>query len=121
MPLKIPAGFAVTYNNFYDVLPEMPEDPDDDIIKNWSFFTEDLLQIVMMDLKKGSYSIPDEHLLIDLGWYPDSDPKGEYYLQLVKVKRDRSWEEIKDLSSADRYLIKRTIEEWMKSLHNNSI
>src|SRR5207253_8434131 len=38
-------------------------------------FNEDLLQVVNAN----------NTLLLDVGWYPDSDPSGEYRLQVIRV------------------------------------
>lgn len=111
MQLKIPAGYAVTYNKFYDVAPLLSEG-NDTFIENWGFFTEDLLQIVKLRLHKGKWYIPEREdtILFDLGWYPDSDINGHYHLQLV----DGDWNDIKSISSKDRFWIKETLEEWME-------
>ncbi len=111
MPLKIPAGYAITYNKFYDVEPILSEDSDY-FIKNGYFFTEDLLQITKLKIKKGNWHIPEREdtILFDLGWYPDSDINGHYCLQLV----DGNWNEIKSISSKDRFFIKETLEQWME-------
>ncbi|WP_272039132.1 hypothetical protein [Paenibacillus sp. JJ-100] len=111
IPLKIPAGYAITYNKFYDVEPIRNKD-EDDFIENWGYFTEDLLQIVKMKIQKGNWYVPEreDKLLFDLGWYPDSDINGQYVLQLV----DENWYEIKSISSRDRLIIKETLEAWME-------
>lgn len=111
MQLKIPAGYAVTYNKFYDVDPILSADSDY-FIENWGFFTEDLLQIVKMNIKNGKWFIPqrEDTILFDLGWYPDSDINGHYRLELV----DGDWNEIKSISSKDRFVIKETLEEWLE-------
>lgn len=49
-------------------------------------------------------------MLFDLGWYPDSDFNGHYCLQVV----DGNWNEIKSISSKDRFLIKETLEQWLE-------
>jgi len=109
--LKIPAGYAVAYNEFYDVDPVVSEDSDS-LIENWGLFTEDLLQIVKLRINNGKWYIPEREntLLFDLGWYPDSNINGHYRLLLV----DGDWNEIKSISSKDRFLIKETLEEWME-------
>ncbi|EPY06219.1 hypothetical protein PAALTS15_15906 [Paenibacillus alvei TS-15] len=111
MQLKVPAGYAVTYNKFYDIDPILSEG-NDYLIENWGFFTEDLLQIVKLKINNGKWYIPENEdaLLFDLGWYPDSDINGHYHLQLV----DGKWNQIKSISSKDRFLIKVALEEWME-------
>jgi hypothetical protein len=114
LPLKIPQGYAMCYNKFHDVEPEVGEDGD--FLKNWGYFTEDLLQIKKMKLKAGKWYIPDEGLLIDLGWYPDSSNAGEYRLELVNEK----WEVHDEFSSRDRFLIRDKLEEWLVRLVGNN-
>lgn len=111
MQLKIPAGYAVTYNKFYDVDPVLSADSNY-FIENWGFFTEDLLQIVKMKINNGKWFIPEREdtILFDLGWYPDSDINGHYRLELV----DGEWNEIKSISTKDRFVIKETLEEWLE-------
>ena len=58
MQLKIPAGYAITYNKFHDVDPVLSADSDD-FIENWFFFTQDLMQIEKLKVKKGRPYIPD--------------------------------------------------------------
>lgn len=66
-PLRIPAGWLVSYNNaLYEI------DPDPKIIleedRSW-FFKEDMLQ---MKHKRGDR-------LLDLGWYPEGDLENGCY------------------------------------------
>ena len=113
MPLRIPAGFAVCYNGFHYVDP-VESDDNDGFLDNWGLFTEDILQIAKMDIKKGDWNIPKEHLLIDLGWYPDGRIDGRYKLILAVVREDHSWDTIKEKESKDRFEIRDTIEQWMQ-------
>lgn len=83
------------------------------ILDNWGYFTEDILQISKMDLENGRWYIPEKCLIIDLGWYPDSDSYGEYSLKLVIVREDHSWDIIKVNETRDRFEIRDTIEEWL--------
>jgi hypothetical protein len=55
---------------------------------------------------------PQPGYLIDLGWYPDSDPEGAYRLVLL-----RTWEDILDqLVSPDRFAIRERLERWMDQI-----
>jgi len=45
MRIKIPAGYAITYNKFHDVDPIQAEE-EDDLLSNWEYFTEDIMQII---------------------------------------------------------------------------
>ena len=113
MPLKIPSGYAVCYNEFYDIDPEISQD-EDELLKNWEYFTEDILQIRKMIIKNGEWiSNPDVGYIIDLGWYQDGNINGEYDLKLAILK-DKEWNIIKEFKSRNRFKIRDTIEEWMK-------
>lgn len=112
MRLRIPQGFAVGYNKFYDIDLEIAGDSD--ILDNWGYFTEDLLQIDKMVLRNGRWEIPREQkCIIDLGWYPDSSRDGQYRL----VVANEEWEVHKELSSRDRYVIRDTLEAWLMELN----
>lgn len=113
MPLRIPAGFAICYNGFHDVEPKITEG-NDDVLENWGFFTQDILQIAKMNLKKGLWYIPKKHLVIDLGWYPDGSKNGNYCLELAIVGEDHSWETLKTKESRARFEIRDKIEQWLQ-------
>ncbi|NLK98831.1 MAG: hypothetical protein GX272_12285 [Epulopiscium sp.] len=114
MPIKIPGGFAVTYNKFFDVEPVQSEESKGGL-QNWGYFTQDIMQIIKIGLKKGKWYIPSkDYMIIDLGWYPDGDPNGEYGLSLAIVREDNSWDTIKEFSSKNRFEVKDKIEEWME-------
>lgn len=113
--LRIPAGFAVCYNKFYDVEPE-PNEDGSDFIKNWHYFTQDLLQINKMKIVKGAWIIPkqeEDKLIIDLGWSPDSSMEGEYVLEVVNA----TWDTLKEKRSRNRFEIKDTLELWLELIH----
>ena len=76
-PLRIPAGWKVNYNKFFDIEPSDLQEND----INWIDFTEDILQM--------EYKYKDIYIIIDLGWYPDIDPNGNFRLVVVK---DEGWE-----------------------------
>jgi len=117
MELRIPQGFAIYYNRFYDVEP-ISDLNEDDFLTNWTFFTQDLLQISKMELEKGSWNVPkDENrrIHIVLGWYPDSRASGEYGLAITNGK----WDTLMEISSRDRFEIKQTLEKWLEKLNED--
>lgn len=115
MRIKIPAGYAITYNKFHDVEPIQAEE-EDDLLSNWEYFTEDIMQIQKLENVNGRYVIPESNArIIDLGWYPDSSINGEYRLVLA----DEFWNELKTKRSKDRFDIRDTIEVWLRELNNN--
>ncbi|WCN37015.1 hypothetical protein [Aneurinibacillus uraniidurans] len=111
IPLRIPMGYAVCYNKFSDVEP-VPCKDSDGLIDNWGYFTEDILQIVKMQIKDGEWVIPKENkVILDLGWYPDSSLYGHYKLVLV----NEHWEVIREKYSNNRFEIRDTLEDWMNN------
>lgn len=62
--LRIPTGWFISYNQFYDISPskETVESID-------TFFTQDILQLEHKDRNR----------LMDLGWYPEGDYKNGSY------------------------------------------
>jgi len=68
--LRIPAGWLVWKNHFYDVTPDQVLDGNQ---LGFPFY-EDILH-----LKNNTLG-----LTLDLGWYPEGDPNGSYKLCVVK-------------------------------------
>ncbi|WP_052350375.1 hypothetical protein [Paenibacillus gorillae] len=119
MRLKIPAGYAITYNKFHDVDP-IPEEGDEDFLSNWFYFTEDILQISKLANVNGWHVIPENNTyLIDLGWYPDGSQNGEYRLEQIQVDEEGCGDRLKIKRSKDRFEIRDTIELWLRELNNN--
>jgi hypothetical protein len=75
-PLRIPSGWQISFNIFMEIDPLLQDinnfDPGLD-------FSQDLLQI--NNLQKD--------ITVDLGWYPDHDPTGEYKISVIK---NTDWE-----------------------------
>jgi len=108
--LRVPAGWAVIYNRFHNVLPVAdPARPG--TLKNWGYFTEDLLQIVRTTLKDGHHQIVQPTLLIDVGWYPDSSTDGRYRAVMVW---NHLWRDIRSFESTDAQVVRQIIEAWME-------
>lgn len=119
--LKIPTGFAVCYNKFHDIEPITSKDSDE-TLENWGYFTEDILQIVKMELRDGNWFVPNiRNIVIDLGWYPDGNANGQYRLVVAKVQEDYSWDILKEKVSRNRFEIRDTLEDWMQSILNNAL
>ncbi len=73
-PLRISAGWFVSYNMFSEYDPDIDGE-------NYSYeLCEDMLQL------------KNNNLLIDLGWYPHGDIKGNYKLYLVDTTKDFPFE-----------------------------
>jgi hypothetical protein len=114
MPLRIPQGWAVVYNRFYDILPIARING---TIENWSFFTSRLLNIYVMDFKTTKVNY-EETLFIDLEWNKENDANGQYYASMIYANKreDILWQEVKNFSSRDRFLIADTIAQWMEDV-----
>lgn len=76
--IKTSGAWRIAHHRLFHI---SPEDADKVEVKGkgwtvWNLcFLEDLLQII--NLTKG--------LLLDVGWYPDSDPSGRYRLLVIRV------------------------------------
>jgi len=92
-PLRLQAGWNVEFNNFCECEPDSCED-------FGGYFVEDLLQLTNSKF----------NLIIDLGWYPDSDENGGYKLFLIK---NYNWEKpLEYFESRDTKAIVDKIEYW---------
>ena len=93
-PLRLQAGWKIEYNNFTEY--DMDVHGESDLLE----LNEDMLQLYC---EKGN-------LIIDLGWYPAYDAKGNYILMLVK---DHQWESpLEYVSSRSKKEIIAYIEKW---------
>lgn len=106
VPLRIPTGWAVTFNNFWEIEP---------LIKNGEFvnaddFTLDLL-VVERIVPPGTSWPP---YILDLGWYPEAVPSGHY--RLVLRRRDAEGT-LKTVESPNRGEIRETIDRWLNVLN----
>ena len=71
-PLRIPTGWNVPYNKFLEIEPN--DLKEDDSI--WLHFTQDILQL--------KYRFRKMELLVDLGWYPETEIGGTFRLVVIK-------------------------------------
>ena len=73
-PLRISTGWFVSYNTFSEYDPDIDGE-------DYSYeLCEDMLQL------------KNNNLLIDLGWYPSGNMKGNYKLFLVDTTKKTPWE-----------------------------
>lgn len=107
--LDIPAGWGVSYHQFYDEEMRVVNGE----IENWNVYKTSLAQFIKMHIVNGTYQIPAEYLLIDLGFYPEGDPNGQFELEMATVTKEDGWISHKVFSSKDRYEIRETLENWM--------
>lgn len=74
VPLRIPAGWTVDRNEFYELDAGQLSATD----PAWALLSEDLLQL----------SDAQRELIVDVGWYPEAQREGRY---AVKVVFGRDW------------------------------
>ena len=116
--LKIPNGWAVRDNKFYDTEPKFDKDG---FIENWhEGFIDDVLLISECKLlDNGMYGEPQsDYFIIDISWLPESTIEGNYVAKLTWYSDDE-WNNIESISSKNRYLIKEKIEFWMMDILQN--
>ena len=113
IPLHIPSGWAICYNQFIDEDPIIQENSEQ--FKNWDTYKESLLQIMRLDIKNGSHFIPKKTILIDLGWTPEASIHGSFKLIMVNydLNTEQRWDTIETYTSKDRFDIQSKIEEWL--------
>jgi hypothetical protein len=99
-PLRIPAGWRVTFNKLYEIDPAVV--PDDD--RYW-FLDEDLLQML------------DDHYnrLLDVGWYPSGNiAEGAY--RVVVYEGDFSGRLLFEHSTQSRPELVTEVERLLKEV-----
>ncbi|WP_143288153.1 hypothetical protein [Calothrix rhizosoleniae] len=104
-PLRIPTGWKVTHNRFYEFDPHQNPTLEGVYQDNpWLVFVENLLQ-----LQHTPYPF-----LIDLGWYPEADPKGNFRLSLIK---NQDWNQpLRIYESKSGSAIVEKIEDWLREI-----
>lgn len=75
VPLRIPIGWTMEWNVFNEVSPDDFRDAEHE---HRTEYCEDLLHIVNYKNNK----------ILDLGWYPEGQPKGQYTLVLINQYDD---------------------------------
>lgn len=107
VPLRIPSRWAVIRNHFVD---EDPVIRDGRFVNN-EYFTQDVLSIETLRYEPGRWVNNRGGHIIDLGWYPDSDPNGQYRFVLLRGDWDNV---IAQIESRDRQVIRLAIENAME-------
>lgn len=95
-------------NKFEDIDPETlpPED------ENWLFaFNEDILYMYSEISREQNKKTEVQKLTIDLGWYPDGEPEGNFVLQAIL--NDDWIDPLMKLSSRNKDEIVKTLEKWL--------
>lgn len=104
-PLRIPSGWEVTYNTFLEIDPSNIKQDEE-----WfMIFTESLFQAIHKS----------RNILIDLGWYPEGDPKGNFGIELIK---NYEWEKpLESINSKDKDEIIEKLELLMLMVEEGDI
>lgn len=104
-PLRISTGWNISYNKFLEVEPnDLKEDND-----IWMHFTQDILQI--------KYTFKKINLMIDLGWYPETEFNGTFRLEVIK---DKEWDNpLETFESRSKKEIVEKIEKIIDKISNN--
>jgi hypothetical protein len=113
-PLKIPSGWKVVINKFYNIDPETLHELNlsaEDT--TWMFFDNTLLLL----------EHTTRELVLDMGWYPMWEPDGNYGLVVFKLKNSeqkflekssKSKKEIVDL--INKVLATLSCNDWYEKL-----
>ncbi len=103
-PLRITGGWDIIQNKFLNLEPSEIVDEDDRL---WFHFTEDILQL----------RHKSRNIVIDMGWYPDIEPTGNYRIVAIK---DEDWETPLDrFESRSKEEITAKIEQLIKQYSQN--
>lgn len=77
--LRVPTGWEIDKNNFYDLEPEEELLVEGNANNNgWSLFEEELLYC----------RYEKQNLILDMGWFPNYEHDGKFILSLIK---DKNW------------------------------
>ena len=72
--LRVPTGWEVGRNKFYDLEPKDGDLLYEDVRNGWSLFEQDLLSCFLGKL----------NIFLDMGWFPYYNPSGRYVLSLIE-------------------------------------
>ena len=101
-PLRIPIGWHVAWNTFYELDPKFKTYDD----FSWNFKTDMLL-----------LNNEQQRLAIDLSWHPTACSAGHFYVTLVELigDNDADWRHpIEVIETRSRRKVVQTIEQWLK-------
>lgn len=109
-PLRIPSGWVIDFNAFMDIEPEeLNPDPNDN--KWLTVFVQDIFQISKHFSRKINKKVQQQQVIIDLGWYPDGDPSGQFRLVAIL---DNNWEfPLLQFCSRKKKEVVETLEYWL--------
>jgi hypothetical protein len=102
VPLRIPSGWCVQFNSFFDVAPIT----EDGAFTNASYFSEDLLSIERIVYEDSKWP----RWILDLGWYPAEEIGGRYRLVLAAEEFRNKLKTYETREVAD---VVNTLERWL--------
>lgn len=107
-PLRIPSNWTVLQHQLMNIEPQELNKNDD---KWLTMFVEDILQIERHLKRKSNKKVEQQKLVIDLGWYPDSEPSGNFRLVAIL---NNNWEfPLLQFTSRSKKEILETLEYWL--------
>ncbi len=107
-PLRIPANWTILQHKLMNIEPEKLNKNDD---KWLTMFVEDILQIERHLKRKINKKVEQQKLIIDLGWYPDGEPSGNFRLVAIL---NNNWEfPLLQFTSRSKKEILETLEYWL--------
>lgn len=107
-PLRIPPNWTILQHKLMNIEPEKLNKNDD---KWLTMFVEDILQIERHLKRKINKKVEQQKLIIDLGWYPDSEPSGNFRLVAIL---NNNWEfPLLQFTSRSKKEIVETLEYWL--------
>lgn len=107
-PLRIPPHWTMELNKLEDIDPETLSPGDE----TWLFsFNEDIIYMESKIIRKQNDQIEKQSLGIDLGWYPDGEPEGNFILQAIL---NEDWlDPLMKFSSRNKDEIVKMLEKWL--------
>jgi len=107
-PFRLAPHWKIMWNKLEDIEPD-DIGPDDEA---WLFtFVEDITYIVTESIPKKNRKTMKRTLAVDLGWYPEGDIKGCYYLVAIL---DKNWSKpILEMKTRSTQKVVDTIELWL--------
>ncbi|MCI9052710.1 MAG: hypothetical protein HFI05_12465 [Lachnospiraceae bacterium] len=106
-PFRLKSNWTIKWNKLEDIEPDEIE-PEDEA---WLYiFVQDMTYLVTEYTYKENKKVITHTLAIDLGWYPEGDVKGHYYLIAIL---DDDWNNpILELKTRNTQEVADTIEQW---------
>jgi hypothetical protein len=106
-PLSIPAGFKVTYNQFYNMLdrgkPIILADRPEAHRWMYEYYHNRLLTL----------EYKSDGILIEIGWYPEANPQGSFGIEVVDLNSDKRWDNFLQFDSAEKEIILKKLYEYI--------